>query len=175
VERDHTRVTIGWVDGAGRRRVVEAFRIRRRSRGSAETVGASRYNDAMRSIGSTAEVGDRAALGARLLLFRRRDEAVPGDVLLAAQVAVARRQVVVLDYADRHGATSTRSVEPAGLVRGVDGWYLVGWCRLRGAGRSFRLDRVRSAWVTAELVPRHEVRGLRPDVPAGWEVASLES
>ena len=128
----------------------------------------------MRSIGSTAEVG-AGAPGARLLLFRRRDEDVRADVLLAAQVAVARREVVVLEYADRAGDVSTRAVEPAGLLRGVDGWYLVGWCRLRGAGRSFRLDRVRAARVTGERIPRHEVRGVRPDVPAGWEVAPLES
>jgi proteasome accessory factor B len=127
-----------------------------------------------RSPSSTATTTANGARAGSVVLFRGRGEHVVGDVLRAAQVAVAERRVVCLDYTDRLGVDSTRAVEPAGLVRGVDGWYLVGWCRLRGAGRSFRLDRIRSATVTADRVPQHEVRGLRADVPAGWAVAPLE-
>jgi proteasome accessory factor B len=146
-------------------------------RGRRKIVGGGRYNVGMgwtgaRSTRSTAATAEGARAGS-VVLFRGRGEYVARDILRAAQVAVAERRVVCLDYTDRLGGDSTRAVEPAGLVRGVDGWYLVGWCRLRGAGRSFRLDRIRSATLTADRVPQHEVRGLRPDVPAGWAVAPL--
>ena len=32
-------------------------------------------------------------------------------------------------------------------------WYLVGWCRLRGAVRAFRLDRITTVEVTGEPAP----------------------
>ena len=57
-------------------------------------------------------------------------------------------RVVVIDYVDAEGNGTRREVEPSGLVRGTDGWYLVGWCRLRGSGRAFRLDRISHAEVT---------------------------
>ncbi|MBK5224678.1 MAG: WYL domain-containing protein [Acidimicrobiia bacterium] len=31
--------------------------------------------------------------------------------------------------------------------------YIVGWCRLRDDGRVFRLDRIRSISLTAEVAP----------------------
>ncbi len=112
---------------------------------------------------------------ARVLPFRRREEAVRPDVLAAVRVAVAGQRLVVIDYVDAGGAATTRAVEPAGLVRGLEGWYLVGWCRLRGAGRSFRLDRVVAAHATDERVPRHAVRDLEPDIPAGCGAAGLDA
>ena len=112
---------------------------------------------------------------ARVLPFRRRDEVVAPEVLAAVRAAVAGQRLVVIDYVAATGEESTRAVEPAGLVRGLEGWYLVGWCRLRGDGRSFRLDRVLSATVTAERVPRHAVRDLEPDIPAGCGVLSLDA
>ena len=56
--------------------------------------------------------------------------------------------MVAIDYVDSEGNGTRREVEPSGLVRGTDGWYLVGWCRLRGDGRAFRLDRISHAEVT---------------------------
>ncbi|MFL6138395.1 MAG: helix-turn-helix transcriptional regulator [Frankiaceae bacterium] len=102
----------------------------------------------------------------RVLLFRGRDEQRGGAAATVEQ-AVAAGRVVAIDYVDRDGAASEREVEPAGLVRGLDGWYLVGRCRLRGAGRAFRLDRVAWAREVDEPVPvpAPAVQGLEPDVP----------
>ena len=58
--------------------------------------------------------------------------------------------------------TERRLVEPYGLAGGQDHWYLMAWCRLRGGGRSFRLDRMQGARVTDERAPErelHEVAG----------------
>ena len=77
--------------------------------------------------------------------------------------AVRRSRVLNLVYTDQHGVRTTRAVEAVGLYDGGDGWYLVGWCRLREAGRIFRFDRIRSARLTAEVVPRRDV-----DETLGW-------
>jgi predicted DNA-binding transcriptional regulator YafY len=70
--------------------------------------------------------------------------------------AVAGRRVLALGYVDKQGTVSGREVEPLGFVVGANGWYLVAWCRLRGAVRAFRLDRIRTVTVTGEpTAPRH--------------------
>jgi predicted DNA-binding transcriptional regulator YafY len=78
-----------------------------------------------------------------------------GPRALAPEVeqAVLDGEVVTIDYEDRTGTTTTRTIEPAGFVGDADHWYLVAWCRLRRAGRSFRLDRIRSFQPTGELAP----------------------
>jgi predicted DNA-binding transcriptional regulator YafY len=71
--------------------------------------------------------------------------------------------VVNIDYTDQHGAHTERAVEAAGLYFAGDGWYLVGWCRLRDAGRIFRFDRIRAARLTKEAAPARDV-----DATLGW-------
>jgi predicted DNA-binding transcriptional regulator YafY len=77
--------------------------------------------------------------------------------------AVRRSVVVNIDYTDQHGARTTRAVEAVGLYAGGDGWYLIGWCRLRDDGRIFRLDRISSARLTRRPAPRRDV-----DATLGW-------
>ena len=104
---------------------------------------------------------------ATVLLFRRRDEHVDLRVERSLRRALRERLVVAIDYVDAEGNGTRREVEPSGLVRGTDGWYLVGWCRLRGDGRAFRLDRISHAAVTdLPAIPR-VIRDLVPDVPPG--------
>src|SRR4051812_36152064 len=101
---------------------------------------------------------------AEVLLFRRRDEQVEPAVQRAVRRAVQDRLVVAIDYVDSEGNGTRREVEPSGLVRGPDGWYLGGWCRLRGDGRAFRLDRITHATVTAMPAVPRLIRDLVPDV-----------
>ncbi len=77
--------------------------------------------------------------------------------------AVRRSAVVNLVYVDQDGARTTRAVEAVGLYDGGNGWYLIAWCRLRRDGRIFRFDRIRSARLTKETVPRRDV-----DDTLGW-------
>ena len=104
---------------------------------------------------------------ATVLLFRRRDEQLDARVERAVRRAVHDRLVVAIDYVDGQGNGTRREVEPSGLVRGTDGWYLVGWCRLRGDGRAFRLDRISHADVTDQAALPRVIRDLVPDVPPG--------
>ena len=79
--------------------------------------------------------------------------------------AVLAELVVEIDYIDRDGARTTRLVEPVALVVSDVAWYFVGFCRLRGGGRSFRLDRVTAARATDEPAPHHEYQSLAGGMP----------
>ena len=106
-------------------------------------------------------------LADRIRLLQRTGELARTPVVRAVETAVLRRQVLELDYVDRDGnRTAERLVEPFGFSGGADHWYLMGWCRLRDGGRSFRLDRIRAARVTEEAAPPrtlHEVAGERAE------------
>jgi predicted DNA-binding transcriptional regulator YafY len=77
--------------------------------------------------------------------------------------AVRRRVVVNLTYSDRHQLVTHRAVEAVGFYGGSDGWYLIGWCRLRDAGRIFRLDRITAAHLTRQRAPDRDL-----DETLGW-------
>ncbi|MBI3685890.1 MAG: YafY family transcriptional regulator [Actinobacteria bacterium] len=102
----------------------------------------------------------RELIGRVRLLSREPVPATPW--LPVVEAAVVQRRAVRLSYLDKHGEASQREVEPGSLVGSAGNWYLVGWCRLRGAARVFRLDRIRRATLTAERVP---VRGFEELVP----------
>ena len=82
------------------------------------------------------------------------------------ETAVRRGVVVRIDYRDLHGRETRRSVDAVGFLRHVEGWYLIGWCHLREAGRLFHLGRIRRAHLTrAPSEPRDvdETLGWVPD------------
>jgi len=75
----------------------------------------------------------------------------PGGPLGAVLEAMASRSVLRIHYqAVKDDRASEREIEPLGLVRLVDGWLLVAYCRLRHAARAFRVDRIRSVHPTGE-------------------------
>jgi predicted DNA-binding transcriptional regulator YafY len=77
--------------------------------------------------------------------------------------AVREGRVVNITYLDRNGAVTRRAVEAVGFYGGADGWYLIGWCRLRRDGRVFRLDRIERAQGTSERFAPRDV-----DATLGW-------
>lgn len=81
-----------------------------------------------------------------------------GPVLPAAlREALTAGRVLRLEYSDAAGRITARDVEPLGFLGGTEHWYLAGWCRLRGAPRGFRLDRVRAATALDERAPHRAV------------------
>ncbi len=84
--------------------------------------------------------------------------------------AVRRGVVVNMEYLDRNDVATARSVEAVGFYQGGDGWYLIGWCQLRDAGRIFRVDRVTSARMTKTAIGDRDV-----DATLGWVPQSLAS
>ncbi|MET8846939.1 YafY family protein [Amycolatopsis sp. NPDC004625] len=77
------------------------------------------------------------------------------------------RRVLRIRYADRGGTITRREIEPLGYVGKPEHWYLVAWCRLRGAIRAFRTDRIASFTATAEVPPLRRLRPEDLDIPSG--------
>jgi predicted DNA-binding transcriptional regulator YafY len=93
----------------------------------------------------------------RIHLLHAKRELSADPVLRAVEQAMLERRVLCLDYRDKHGNdTAARLVEPLGFVGAERDWYLVGWCRLRGGVRVFRLDRIATVEVTTEPSPARE-------------------
>lgn len=86
-------------------------------------------------------------------LLRRDLGGAAERVVQVIETAVAERRVVVIDQLDRTGrAIERRVVEPFGFSGGQVHWYLTGWCRTRASSRCFRLDRIRRAELTEEVL-----------------------
>lgn len=99
------------------------------------------------------------ALAERIHVFDNKGLSRPRPPL-AVEQAILEGRVVTLHYVDGNGLLSDRSVEPLAVVGDAPNWYLWGWCRLRGAPRAFRLDRIRGAVMLDEVAPE---RGLDID------------
>lgn len=83
----------------------------------------------------------------------------PVKWLAELQQAVRERRCVALEYAGAGGATAELVVEPVRLVNENRAWHLEAWCRSCRRLRAFRLSRIRSAHVLAEVFAwgaRHE-------------------
>jgi len=118
------------------------------------------------AMSTTSREGARDLVG-RIRLLQREGELARTPVVRAVETAVLRRQVIELEYVDRDGnRTERRLVEPFGFSGIGDQSYLMGRCRMRRGGRTFRLDRIQTARVTEEPAPErtlHEVAGERAD------------
>src|SRR5262249_17873799 len=64
------------------------------------------------------------------------------ESLIQLCTAVRNRRRVVFQYTSHDGTSTTREVEPYGIVHTDGRWYMVGRCLLRQDLRTFRLDRV---------------------------------
>ncbi len=92
----------------------------------------------------------------------RGDREEVAEALERLRTAVEARRVVRLAYytASRDEET-VRLVEPYHLRYYEGVWYLVGWCRWRGALRTFAVDRVRGCEVLAETFRHRHRSGFR--------------
>ncbi|MFK8025594.1 MAG: helix-turn-helix transcriptional regulator [Ilumatobacter sp.] len=83
----------------------------------------------------------------------------------SVEEAVRRQVVVSIDYQDRDGNVTRRSVDPVGFLRHREGWYLIGWCHLRAAGRMFHLGRIARAHLTRRPSAHHDLEDTLGWVP----------
>ncbi len=77
----------------------------------------------------------------------------------AVEQAIVERRVVEIEYVDKAGEATSRTVEPVAVLGVRPHWYLWAFCRLRQAPRVFRFDRITSASTLDETVLD---RGLDP-------------
>jgi proteasome accessory factor C len=79
---------------------------------------------------------------------------------LAPTLALIRESVdrgvqLELDYQNSAGQRERRRVDPLRIESIDTDWYLRGWCHLREAVRTFRLDRISNAVITDEPIQHH--------------------
>lgn len=132
---------------ASTRIAVDSLRARIRTTAPPSTSTPSTSTDAPTNM--AAPVSHRQVVGVR--------------VKRTVEDAVRRQVIINMDYVDRAGNETSRSVEAHGFYHGGDGWYLIGWCLLRDGGRIFRLDRIRSARLTKRENPPRDL-----DETLGW-------
>jgi predicted DNA-binding transcriptional regulator YafY len=90
----------------------------------------------------------------------------PGSwVVERMQQALLEHLAVEIDYRDREGRPSRRTIEPVGIVGTYNGWYIVAWCRLRVAPRAFKLDRIERADLLDEHVAPRSLDAMLPTMP----------
>jgi len=98
-----------------------------------------------------------------------------GEVYKTLALGIERGRTVRIVHrragADRE---TEREIEPLELMNDKGAWYVSAFCRLAGAPRTFRLDRIRSAVLTDTVFSRHP-DGLagRAFSPEGLPVALL--
>ena len=89
---------------------------------------------------------------------------------------IERQRTVRLAYFTlERRETTTRDVDPYGLVMHEGAFYLVGFCHLRRDRRTFLMDRVRSAVLTDRRFTRPEGFSPREHLRQAWGVVRAKS
>ena len=108
------------------------------------------------------ENADRGAIDSLMAKLARGSSATPSQVgieqsasnvtLAIIRTAVSAERQVEFDYVNARGDHEHRVVDPLRIESVDTDWYLRGWCHLRGAVRTFRLDRISSLEQTAGVI-----------------------
>lgn len=78
----------------------------------------------------------------------------PNEWVALLSTAVQQRQRVQLRYQSYEGAVSERGYDPYGIVYNEGYWYTAGYCHLRKALRTFRMDRIAGLEATEQTFDR---------------------
>lgn len=108
------------------------------------------------------ENADRSAIASLMSKLSRGASAQPSQLAVEATesdetLALIRRSVedglqLEFDYLNSQGQREQRRVDPLRVESSDADWYLRGWCHLRQALRTFRLDRISEPRITAEPI-----------------------
>ncbi|TDD85785.1 helix-turn-helix transcriptional regulator [Actinomadura rubrisoli] len=131
---------------------------------------------ALHKIVAAMSAGDGASareLAERIRFLTPPDAGEPASVPAVLEEAMSARRVVRLGYVDASGRETERDVEPVAFTAMSLRWYFLGWCRLRGEARVFRIDRVRRATLLDEPAPERPFDEIET-CPSDYVVRSLE-
>lgn len=80
------------------------------------------------------------------------------NYLAQLQQALTNFNLVEINYhSPDSGQTTRRKLEPFALYSTQDNWLLIAWCLLRNDYRAFRLDRIKTLNVLAEIFEPHKI------------------
>lgn len=109
-------------------------------------------------LSSLPEQADRAAIASLMSKLARGSSGEPSALAVAptetqhtlelARESVERGLQLEFTYIDSRGVSVERTVDPLRVESIDDDWYLRGWCHLREAVRTFRLDRITAPSIT---------------------------
>src|SRR5690242_3656298 len=77
-------------------------------------------------------------------------EEFPDHFMTGIQRAVAKKEVLRIDYSNNEEELTQREIEPIGIFYYSMAWHLIGWCRLRNGYRDFRADRIKALISTGQ-------------------------
>jgi predicted DNA-binding transcriptional regulator YafY len=102
---------------------------------------------------------------------------VSSEMLLVIAEAVRRRRSLQIGYARRDGKSSTREIEPLGLVARRGRWYVPARDRRTNQVRTFRADRIARATIgdpaappEPDFDPAAHVVQMLARLPRAWEI-----
>ena len=108
------------------------------------------------------EHADRGTIASLMSKLSRGASATPSEFAVEASetdemVALIRKSVAngmqfEFDYLNARGERERRRVDPLRIDAVDTDWYLRGWCHLREAVRTFRLDRISGAAITSAAI-----------------------
>lgn len=108
------------------------------------------------------ENADRAAIASLMGKLSRGASADPSAVAVEAsetdetlallRASVERGVQIEFDYVNSSGEAERRRVDPLRVESMDADWYVRGWCHLREAVRTFRLDRISNPVITEESI-----------------------
>ncbi|WP_120336974.1 helix-turn-helix transcriptional regulator [Cryobacterium soli] len=119
------------------------------------------------------ENGDRDAIATLMAKLTRSSTGAPSQLAVSRtdsdvaisiiQAAVRAGTQVEFDYLNARGTAEHRCVDPLRIESVDNDWYLRGWCHLREAMRTFRLDRMSRLRSTDVPALPHDESVLLPD------------
>ncbi|MGY4856827.1 helix-turn-helix transcriptional regulator [Cryobacterium sp. AP23] len=119
------------------------------------------------------ENGDKDAIASLMAKLTRSSTGSPSQLAVSrtdADVAISVIQAAVragtqveFDYLSARGSAEHRRVDPLRIESVDNDWYLRGWCHLREAMRTFRLDRMSDLRSTDVAADSHDEGVLLPD------------
>ena len=130
------------------------------------------------------ENADRAAIATLMAKLSHGASAAPAQVAVEdsetdATLAVIRECVaagvqVEFGYLNARGESERRRVDPLRIESLDADWYLRGWCHLREAVRTFRLDRISDPHRSSEAITFHASDVALPDTLFEVSVDDIE-
>ena len=112
------------------------------------------------------EHANRGAIASLMLKLAHGASGMPSQVALEApqtdatlpqiREAIATQRQIEIDYLNARGERERRTVDPLRLESVDADWYLRGWCHLRKALRTFRLDRIDNLTITGKEISHHQ-------------------
>ncbi|MBG6107925.1 YafY family protein [Frigoribacterium sp. CG_9.8] len=119
------------------------------------------------------ENSDRTAIASLMAKLSRGASALPSQFAVGAsetdetlaliRTSVASGVQLQFDYINSRGEHERRRVDPLRIESMDADWYLRGWCHLREAVRTFRIDRIGNPTVTTEPITTHAADVHLPD------------